>query len=1055
MTSGAPWSVKGIDPKAREVAKDLARRSGMTLGEWLNQVILQDDGPDEVTSESFFADRPQQRPAGAAPSAPVERPVERYEAPEHPADYVERMAVLLERLTTRIETAEARTGQAVSGVEQSVRAALARIEAAEKVQESVAGRVEGVVEDSKAAQATLAERLRKMEEQAAGPRSSEALRALEAAISKVAGQVYDTEAHTREVLAEVEARLSSIETSEGDAGLVEQVVSRVSERLVEAEGRTADAIDGLRRALAALDGRLQSVETGAAPAIEQKLEALAERLAGSLEEARVDMAAKLNAGVGDRFDRMELALGEMGDHVSAAEQRSTKAIEQMGREVLNVAEVLNRRVQAAETRSAEAVEKVGGEMARVAAAMDARLGRSESIHAEALEKLGAEISRITERLGERIANAERRSAQAIDDIGEQVTRVSDRLSQRTEQASGELAERIRQSEERTAKLLEEARLRIDQRLAETRSGEPAAPVAAAAPLAVAPFEASTFPAREEPQAFSDDPFAGFPTVEDEAEPPTSAAGFLSRAFPSAASTPAAHRIEAPLDAEPEAEAPELAAEPEAAPEAAELAQDPADLPLAEFDAAEPVEPVDLDAPAGALDDATAFEAPEPEAAGPEADVFAVREDEDVEAFADVADTAEPYASADEELFDAASPDVAEPAPAARPLTTREVVEQARAAARAAALNGDSKPKKGRADRAEGAKAAPLFSSFGLSRPKRRAGGTLQTFLLVSGGAAALGLAAGGIALMNGQPSGETPDRVARSQAIAEGPEAGELEGLGAQPRASVALAPQPSALAGDAADAALIDPGAPSPDLEALYAEAVRSLEAREPNALEDLKKAANLGHAPAQLYLGKLYEAGRLGVKRDLAEARRWTERAAEGGDRRAMHNVALYYFNGEGGPKNSTTAAQWFRRAAELGLVDSQFNLARLYEEGLGVSQNAAEAYKWFLIASRSGDSESRIGAERVRGTLSAEARTVAERAAVGFRAAAPGATATASANTAVITAQRALSKLGYYQGPTNGEASPALRLAVAAYQRDQGLAATGALDNTTVSRLTVFTR
>ena len=54
MTSGAPWSVKGIDPKAREVAKDLARRSGMTLGEWLNRMILDDEGPDEITCLSFF-----------------------------------------------------------------------------------------------------------------------------------------------------------------------------------------------------------------------------------------------------------------------------------------------------------------------------------------------------------------------------------------------------------------------------------------------------------------------------------------------------------------------------------------------------------------------------------------------------------------------------------------------------------------------------------------------------------------------------------------------------------------------------------------------------------------------------------------------------------------------------------------------------------------------------------------------------------------------------------------------------------------------------------------
>jgi localization factor PodJL len=58
-------------------------------------------------------------------------------------------------------------------------------------------------------------------------------------------------------------------------------------------------------------------------------------------------------------------------------------------------------------------------------------------------------------------------------------------------------------------------------------------------------------------------------------------------------------------------------------------------------------------------------------------------------------------------------------------------------------------------------------------------------------------------------------------------------------------------------------------------------------------------------------------------------------------------------------------------------------------------------------------------------------------------------------VRTAQRALSKLGYYQGPTDGSASAALRLAVAAYQRDQGLAATGTLDSTTVSRLAVVTR
>ena len=39
MSTAGAWSVKGIDPKAREIARDLARRSGLTLGEWLNQMI--------------------------------------------------------------------------------------------------------------------------------------------------------------------------------------------------------------------------------------------------------------------------------------------------------------------------------------------------------------------------------------------------------------------------------------------------------------------------------------------------------------------------------------------------------------------------------------------------------------------------------------------------------------------------------------------------------------------------------------------------------------------------------------------------------------------------------------------------------------------------------------------------------------------------------------------------------------------------------------------------------------------------------------------------------
>ena len=43
------------------------------------------------------------------------------------------------------------------------------------------------------------------------------------------------------------------------------------------------------------------------------------------------------------------------------------------------------------------------------------------------------------------------------------------------------------------------------------------------------------------------------------------------------------------------------------------------------------------------------------------------------------------------------------------------------------------------------------------------------------------------------------------------------------------------------------------------------------------------------------------------------------------------------------------------------------------------------------------------------------------------------------ALAKAQKVLGRLGYYKGPANGAMSSDLKLAVGAYQRDQGLAAT----------------
>ena len=119
------------------------------------------------------------------------------------------------------------------------------------------------------------------------------------------------------------------------------------------------------------------------------------------------------------------------------------------------------------------------------------------------------------------------------------------------------------------------------------------------------------------------------------------------------------------------------------------------------------------------------------------------------------------------------------------------------------------------------------------------------------------------------------------------------------------------------------------------------------------LELAAKQGLAPAQFRLGGYYEKG-IGVKKDLAAARDLYLAAATKGNGKAMHNLAVLYADGVTGRVDYHAAAIWFRKAADRGITDSQYNLAMLYARGSGEPQNYAEAYKWFALAAKQGDIE-----------------------------------------------------------------------------------------------------
>jgi localization factor PodJL len=71
MTSGPPWKLEGLRPRAREAVREAARRSGMSVREWLNSVAESVSETDEDHAHAAELDRepggrPRQSPGGDA-----------------------------------------------------------------------------------------------------------------------------------------------------------------------------------------------------------------------------------------------------------------------------------------------------------------------------------------------------------------------------------------------------------------------------------------------------------------------------------------------------------------------------------------------------------------------------------------------------------------------------------------------------------------------------------------------------------------------------------------------------------------------------------------------------------------------------------------------------------------------------------------------------------------------------------------------------------------------------------------------------------------------------
>jgi len=282
MKSNAPWSVKGIERDARETAKAAAQREGMTVGEWLNQIIYTAGDPD---------------------APPTEGDIDGLKARD--------LASAIEHLSRRIAAAEQKSAAAVDGLSRSLGGAVERLQRIERSDTSLGGDPD------------LADRVRILEEKGTDRQRIEALKALERAVGQIAVQFSSAEKSTHSRLDAAERQLQTIagriETGGGDnsvsASSVREAIEGMADRIARAEKIAAEASKLKSEAGESTDADFVH-KTGL------RLRILGDEIKRS----------------GDQMRTLEGSIARLTEQIDAAEKRSAEGVQKVAETIADLRE---------------------------------------------------------------------------------------------------------------------------------------------------------------------------------------------------------------------------------------------------------------------------------------------------------------------------------------------------------------------------------------------------------------------------------------------------------------------------------------------------------------------------------------------------------------------------------------------------------------------------------------------------------------------------------------------------------------------------------------------
>ncbi|MBL8893684.1 MAG: SEL1-like repeat protein [Rhizobiales bacterium] len=897
MKPGIPWSVKGIGADAREAAKEAARRRGMTLGAWLNTVIMeQSEAPVEQATGHNLRSRTSQ----SSEDVPARM--------DDLADQLTRLARKDERNTAGRPMGEARFSKEFNRI-------LERIDHTERETAeafaAVNDRIAGIGREiAQTGSSGLAVR----------PEDVPGYSALESALRNIIEHIADSETRSRDSLQAVHGRIDAI-AARCDSGMGEAELERIEERLGEISTRMSrfesasrmDLSGPTKAEFARFAERIDALRAESDTRLQREINDVERRMQASLNEARSAAQPSLGAegqrlwgeieGLNQRIDDLKAdAASERDLHSIRVAMEKISARVAQGTDLRPLADL--------EARIAEVNDRLGRsatgdhDIAPQFAELESRIGRLD----QKLDRLVAErgeipawpaiepqITALVDRLGQtesqlsHLANLERAIAQLSESVEQNRNWAQQASGPGQGESSAELralvegmdamrasAAMVDQRNQETFTVIHEAISQIISRLGDM---EGSAPLPIPAPQA----EASTMAEAIAPLVR--------PADEVPFQPPHIPP--LDRFAPELSKphvTPLVAPLVTPLPAMPEIGAPIADARPPSD-----------DFIAAARRAAQAASHHSNGSFAGSIGFLNrAKDKPQKKASGKGLSLpFLNRPKKAEEAL--------PLPAAVEPAATAKTPDTAK----RRRLLLIGIVLLAAASALAFGTFLRSHKPAPSAPAAKTSEVVPPTPTIPDAQP------VVSISRMVD-------------AMLTAALPSPSDDITAR--------------GSGQELPAAIGTAPLREAAIKGNANAQFIIAGR--------FLEG-RGVTADPAQAAVWYEKAAEQGLAPAQYRLGTLYERGD-GVARNMATALAWYERAAGGGNVKAMHNVAVIYAGAEAGAAGYQKAARWFEAAATYGLSDSQYNLGILFERGLGMEKNLVQAMYWYGLAARQGDQD-----------------------------------------------------------------------------------------------------